>query len=189
MQIWYELEQAGQAGLTFDELLEKVSPRVPAGYAWRRYVRDKANHRRSDAKISSEIRKPIVISDEINDTPANRQRAVHYVVRQTLQNMQRGNAMVLKRSNGQFAVLRKPKIKGFTEEQYDFDGSITRKEAAVMDWLREMRLLIEYVERWLAREPRPSSLPRLPVRFYAVSKRLAETLDKTSRRGSEVPPS
>jgi hypothetical protein len=174
MQIWYELEQAGQPGLTFDEIIEKVRPRVPAGYAWRRYVRDKANHRRSDAKTSSEITTAHLISDEVSDTPANRQRAVHYVVRQTLQNMQRGNAMVLKRPDGHFAALRKPKIRGFTDEQYDFDGSVTRKHVALMDLLRIWRARVAEIDSQWIPTHHAGDMPTLRVADYAVIKRFVE---------------
>lgn len=172
MQIWYELDQAGQTGLTFDELLQKVSPRVPAGYAWRRYNRDYT--RRSNLSGSSE---------RLEDTTANRRRAVHFVVRHSVENMRRVGS-VLKRADGHLATLRKPKA-AFTDEQHDFDGSITHKEVAMMEFLRLWRpRAVQIVNEWMPHHP-AGDMPTLRVAEFAVIQKLIEAHTKPA---SEIPP-
>ena len=166
MQIWYELNQAGQVGLTFDEVLQKVSPRVPPGYAWRAYNRERARR-------TTTIDGPASI---VVDTPKNRASSVRYVVQKSLSNMTAvGSA--LKRPDGHFAALRTPKA-AYSIEQHDFDGSITRKEVALMEWLRVARPLITWIESdWKPNHSK--ALPTLSVAFYAVTRRLVEAHTRT----------
>jgi hypothetical protein len=173
MQIWYELDQSGQAGLTFEEVLEKVSPRVPAGYAWRRFVRDTENHRRYDRRrTSSESTARSPLSDEVPDTAHNRLAAVRYVVRNTANSMV-ASGTALKRPDGRFVALRKPRSV-FTDEQHDFDGSVTHKSVALMELLRLARPFVERIEaEWLPSKA-PGHMPHIPVTLYAALTRLVD---------------
>jgi hypothetical protein len=176
MQIWYELDQAGQVGLTVEEILDKVSPRVPAGYAWRRYNRQRQAQRTyAQQKPARGDRDLTLPQSPLADSPKERARSVQYVIRSSLSSMvQSGTA--LKRGDGHYAALRKPKA-AFTDEQHDFDGSITRKEVALMEWLRLARPLIAYVTEQRAR--RPHDMPHIPVAFYAATQRLVEAHTRT----------
>jgi hypothetical protein len=83
----------------------------------------------------------------------------------------------IKRPDGRYAVgVRKPRS-AFRDEQHDFDGSVTRKEVALMEWLRLARPLITQVEsEW--KPTHKKALPTLSVAFYAVTKRLVEAHTK-----------
>jgi len=174
MQIWYELDQAGQDGLKFEEVFEKVRARVPAGYAWRRYVRQQQSQHAYKVSQNGEYGESHPYSPD--DTPSARAQAVRFVVRSSLSSMvQSGSA--LKRPDGHFAALRKPKS-AFSDDQHDFDGSITRKEVALMEWLRLARPLISHIEtEWKPNHTK--ALPTLSVAFYAVTKRLVEAHTKS----------
>jgi hypothetical protein len=182
MQIWYELDQAGAAGLTFDEILEKVSPRVPAGYAWRRYLRQRqAQHNHDQRQASSEYGSASPYSEPV-DTPAARRKAVLFVVRASLSSMvQSGTA--LKRPDGHFAVLRKPKS-AFSctkcgRDEHDYDGSVTRKEVALMEWLRTWRVRVAEIDTQWIPTHQSGDMPTLRVAEYAAIKRLVEAHTKT----------
>jgi hypothetical protein len=174
MQIWYELEQSGQAGLTFDEVLDKVSPRVPAGYAWRRYIKQRhayaaANKQR---RHGSDNREDAVARLSEQPTPELRTTAVRYVVRSLLAGMVAGGT-ALKRPDGRFAALRKPRS-AYTDEQHDFDGSVTHKSVALMELLRLARPFVERIEsEWLPSKA-PGHMPHIPVTLYAALARLVE---------------
>lgn len=162
MQIWYELDQAGEAGMTFNELLEKVTPRVPLGYAWRRYNRRRAN--------TSGIAKASTIP--LADTPANRKRSVRYIVRNMTDNMRRDRT-ILKRPDGRFAALRKPRS-AFTDDQHDFDNSLSRKQVSIMELLRQCRALRAKVEADRTREHPPQHLPAVSKGLYAAIEKFVD---------------
>jgi hypothetical protein len=179
MQIWYELDQAGQAGLTFDEVLEKVSPRVPAGWAWRRYNRQRQAQRRyDDARLAPRSdRASTTAQSDVPDTPHARTLAVRYAVRSCLAGMVAGGTG-FKRPDGHFVALRKPKSV-FTDEQHDFDGSVTHKSVALMEFLRVARPFVERIEaEWLPSKA-PGHMPHIPVTLYAALTRLVEAHTKT----------
>jgi hypothetical protein len=177
MQIWYELDQTGAAGLTFEEILEKVSPRVPAGYAWRRYLRDRESNYRYRRRRVEESGVPAPLSSVIPDTPGNRAAADRYVVRNTTNSMV-ASGTALKRPDGRFVALRKPRSV-FTDEQHDFDGSVTHKSVALMELLRLARPFVERIEsEWLPSKA-PGHMPHIPVTLYAALARLVEAHTKT----------
>jgi hypothetical protein len=168
MQIWYELQQVGERGYTLDELVEKVKPRVPAGYAWRRYL----GHRRS--KIRSRT-KGLSSDSIIADTPGNRAQAVRYVVNDSLVSMVRCRTAI-RRPDQRYAVgVRKPKSV-FTDEQHDFDGSISRKHVADMQLMRVLtgpNGVIEAIAAVRA-SPQKKHLPAISVPLAAALERWVE---------------
>jgi len=131
MQIWYELQRAGARGYDLDELIERVKERVPAGYAWRRYLRQRqawaeANQRRLQSSNGT---------SSIVDTPGARVAAVRYVVRSAVSGMVKAHTAI-RRPDGRYAVgPRKPRSV-FTDEQHDFDHAVSRKAVADMELMR-----------------------------------------------------
>src|SRR5262245_13131853 len=88
MVIYHHLKEAGEAGLSLEELVAKVSPQVAEGYAWRRYVRDARSRRRSyDTKSVDEGRTPLRRHKPIEDTPGRRLAAVRQLIRRTATDM------------------------------------------------------------------------------------------------------
>jgi hypothetical protein len=165
MQIWYELQRAGEAGLTLDELIDRVRPRVPVGYAWRRYKR----YRQADVSK----RKGASSSKMLEDTPSARAAAIRYAVRSSAQGMLRDHSAI-RRPDRRYAMgVRKPKSV-FTDEQHDFDGTLSRKQVAIMEMLRGARALVAEVETNWKPNHKPGDMPTLTVAFYALTKRLVE---------------
>jgi hypothetical protein len=161
MQIWYELQQAGQHGLSFEELLDKVTSRVPAGYAWRRYLK----HRSS--LIQS--RGSSFVSD-IEDSPSSRASSIRYVVRASVQSMVQLHSAI-RRPDSRYAVgPRKPKSV-FTDEQHDFDGSVSRRAVADMELMRILTGPDGILALVQERRRRHKNMP-------TVSTQLAAALDK-----------
>jgi hypothetical protein len=97
---------------------------------------------------------------------------VRFVVYKSLSNMTAvGSA--LKRPDGHFAALRKPKA-AFTDEQHDFDGSVTRKHVALMDLLRIWRARVAEIDSEWIPTHHAGDMPTLRVADYAVIKRFVE---------------
>lgn len=165
MQIWYELHQAGQPGLSFEDLLDKVSPRVPSGYAWRRYLRHKKSLIQS--RGSSFVSGP-------EDTPSNRAAAIRYVVRASAQSMIQLHSAI-RRPDGRYAVgPRKPKSV-FTDDQHDFDHAVSRRAVANMELMRLLIGPFGLLERIRLGQLRPKSdMPKLRVAEAAALERWAE---------------
>lgn len=168
MQIWYELQQAGERGYTVDEVLEKVKPRVPPGYAWRRYVRARASmHRGKIGNRSSDF--------TLADTPGARAAAVRYIVTQSLGNMVRDRTAI-RRPDGYYAVgPRKPRS-AFSDEQHDFDGSVSRKHVADMQLMRVLtgpNGVLQTIAT-IRTSPQKRHLPAISVPLAAALERWAE---------------
>jgi hypothetical protein len=161
MQIWYELQQAGETGLLFEELADRVTPRVPAGYAWRRYLR----HRKSliQSRGGSFV-------SALEDTPAARSAAIRYVIRSSAQSMVQLHSAI-RRPDGRYAVgPRKPKSV-FSDEQHDFDGSVSRRAVADMELMRILTAPDGVLALIQQRRRQHRNLP-------SVSTQLAAALDK-----------
>ena len=169
MQIWYELRQSGQTGLTLDELFVKVVDRVPAGYAWRRYLRQRQTQEQHRLGHLEESKRPNSLPT-IPDTPANRAAAVRYVVRASLQSMLPYHTAI-RRPDGHYVVgPRKPKSV-FSDEQHDFDHSVSRKAVADMELMRVLTGPDGVLALVQERRRQHRNLP-------SVSTQLAAALDK-----------
>jgi hypothetical protein len=171
MQIWYELEQAGEAGLSFAEILGRVSPRVPAGYAWRKYLANQRSKRKHDIKRRHAAEEATTPSSSaaILDTPANRMRAVRFTIQESLSKMVVLHTAI-RRPSDQYAVgVRKPKSY-IPDEQLDYDGRISRAAVSDMELIRVLRPVLEQIETRLA-QPGRHHLP-------AISQSLASALKR-----------
>lgn len=158
MHIWYQLDKAGPDGLALDQLIPLVESDVPKGYAWRRYVN--AYRGRQKAGVSTP------------DTTTHRQASIRYIINHSLLDMaKRGSA--IKRSDGTYIALRKPKSAMVDMVDDDLDGSKTRQEVQIAEALR---ILIPAVNRLRGlRQQVPTK-----VEWGAVD-RLVVALDRTGR--------
>jgi hypothetical protein len=160
MQIWYELGRAGDAGLTLDELVEKVGARVPTGYARRKLWARESVRARSESRTG--VAAP--------STPEFDQRAVRYVIRESLGSMTNPRSQTaVRRDTGRYVVgARKPRAL-FSDEQYDFDGSVTRRAVSDMELMRVLSPLRDQL----------NVLPggRLPAMSRQLAAALARWLD------------
>ena len=115
--IWHQLSEAA-GGLTRDQIVSLVEPRVPKGYAWRLYL----NSRKLDSKASTY---------PTFDTHHRRARALRYCVSLTLKNMV-ASSSVFKRPDGTYVALRRPKS-AMPEDKQDASGDIARRHVAQLE--------------------------------------------------------
>ncbi len=148
----HHLKEAGAAGLSFDEVLAKVGPDVPAGYAWRAYVSSRRSWAaiRKGTRAESPARVPTIV-----DTPAHRVAAIRFIVRKSLGDMVRLHTAI-RRTDGRYAEgVRKPKSV-FTDEQEDVSKERTRKLITTMELIRK----VDELEQQLKHAKRENYMPK-----------------------------
>ena len=171
MQIWYELGRAGEAGLTLDELVERVGPHVPRGYAWRRYVASIESRQRNRLRERGLVRSPLPRSELVPDTPGNRALAIRSLVRTTAQDMManKKSPSAIRRPDGRYVVgPRKPRSV-FSDEFHDFDGSVSRKAVTDMELVRFLRTLLAQINEGRAHGAKHN--PAISLSFETVLRR------------------
>lgn len=163
MRIWYALQQAGDDGLSLEEILEQVGPNISPGYAWRRYVRLTLTNRKRMQVVRSENGSIASHNKEVTDTPGRRAAALRSLVRGTLQDMLRyDRPSALRRPNGRYVVgPRKPKSV-FTDEVHDFDGSVSRRAVADMELARVVGPILKHIDDVRGRR---GNLPTISVKL------------------------
>jgi len=110
-----------------------------------------------------------------DDTPGNRATAVRYIIRKSTSDMVKRNS-ALRRPDGRYAVgPRKPRS-AFTDEQHDFDGSVSRKHVADMQLMRVLtgpNGVLQTIAAGRA-SPQKRHLPAISVPLAAALERWAE---------------
>jgi hypothetical protein len=178
MQIYHELTQAGEAGLSFEEIVERVKGRVPAGYAWRKYQADRLGKQARDERYrgisATRTRTTVRVADE--PSPTDRVKAIRFTVRTCLNGMiDARSRTAIRRPDGRYAVgLRPPRETSGLEGKYDEDGQITRRQVALMEFLRLARPLVARVEAERLRDHPPKHLPAISAVLYASIKKVVD---------------
>lgn len=173
--IYYVLGQAGDPGLTVDEVVARVGDQLPAGYVWRKYQayletnRKKNRRRRPDTLATARAR----VSEP---TPAARARATRFVVGKALQNMSQldknGERAAIPRPDGHYVVgLRTPRAMKGLEGKYDESGEITRKAVTTMELVRVLRPYIETIQ---TRRAAKRNMPTMSIALAAALERWYE---------------
>jgi len=145
MVIHHHLKEAGETGLSLEELVAKVSPQVPEGYAWRRYVRDMQGlQRRRKAKEDVEAgRRTPLRHLVIEDTPGRRAVATRQLIRRTVTDMTKPDRLTaIRRPDKRYAVGPRIPRSMFSEEVHDVEGRRSRQHVSDMELLRIARPIV-----------------------------------------------
>lgn len=169
MRIWLLVDEAGEDGLSRDEIITAVAPHVNAGHARRRYLKQReANYRYRRDIVGSAVS---IISPSWEDTGVEAAR--RYAVGLTIGNMRRVGSLVLLGAD-RFKTGRKPRYKR-DERAIDLTGDRTRLH---MNGTEALRVLEPALERH-----RGSPRARMTAREWVALERLVGLFRDELRAG------
>ena len=168
MRIWQLVDDAGDDGLSRDEIVELVAPHVNAGYARRRYL---SRLNRTERHRSDTLGMKVARVSTWEDIEVGAARS--YVIRKTLENMRQRGSLV-RGEDDRYRAGRKPRYLR-DERKLDLNGDLTRLHMNGNEALRALKPALE--------RRRQSHRAQLSTREWDALERLVELFEEQMRAG------
>lgn len=149
MLLWHAISDAGETGITRDELVTVVGPRVNAGHAKRRYlVHLEREHRRRNC-VANGLATQFPTFENLD-----LDRAKNFFVTSTLSNM-RKHGTANRDDQGRYRAGRKPRAPRYQQDEAVLDptGARTRMLMNSNEAIRAVRQLLERHEQSFRAKP------------------------------------
>jgi hypothetical protein len=170
MLLWHAMNDAGDAGITRDELVAVVGPRINAGHARRRYLVKRLH--RYNSKVPSSRR--LLGTPTFEDTDPD--EAKRFLITATLDHM-RDLGTATRDEQRHYRVGRKPRAARYQQDDAVLDpsGVRTRMHMGTNEALRVLNAF--------AKRRRASYRAQLTGREFKALERLLELADEELRSG------